>query len=822
MPGKRTSLIVAALLLMPAVPGARAADGPANRVTNGDFTGSVIADGDRRCPVGWQCSEALSVDVAADDDGGKYLRIEAEKRPAGGAYVRQTIPCGDGDGRTIAFEFSCDVRFNDCTPGEKSYMTARVLLLFTTADGILHDRLARKFIGSAAEWRPVYIPCRLPADTREVQVLLGFHTSRGTLCVRRVSLTRVDEPRPQPGRVPGVVMKTLAPGIVETDYGVTRTLKVGDELWYELPDSDPAADWYDMPDPDGVFDRAFLPTCDWTAAEQDQGFVLYQQADTMVARIGHRPRRDQILEAGSPITIRLCPGETRAAAVIVHALRDLPEVSLASGELTSASGHVIAAGNLRADYVEPMYYRANSYRQYAHMPRAIVRFDTMDLAAAAGSQFWIYCAAPASAAPGVYHGQVSMLSAGQRVGAIPLRVEVYPFELAPPAAHWSMYYYYPPDEELPADLKYMRSLGMNSVIYSPPADSMFERLSMVDGVVRFDFEPDDRFMAAYRAAGYRRPVIYYPRLLLLRLVHLTSADRERLPRTLFHAARVPLITSEADYPTAAREAYRQVLGLMVEHARTANWPEMVLYLTDEPFETHWREHETAVSYKIAAEACPQIRTYCTIYEAALMQRFGRYVDFISARGLQRAAGGIQHEEFLAACARTGSRPWASCWPPLWWHNYWYARAYAGFVNVRSGFEGNNVWFFPRVGKGTREPFRSLRPGGSTNGVEVLRRTEAGAYENSTILAGIRDGILDARYIATLEAALQQAREAGRDVSAQTSELEAMVGSAPQLRSDWHGACWDRPGLSDAGDWTVRKNEQMRLRIAEMIVHLRSP
>ncbi|MCH7511231.1 MAG: hypothetical protein IIB19_02580, partial [Chloroflexi bacterium] len=49
--------------------------------------------------------------------------------------------------------------------------------------------------------------------------------------------------------------------------------------------------------------------------------------------------------------------------------------------------------NLRADHVETMFYRANEYRQYVEMPRAIVRFDTLDLPADHGSQFWIYCTA---------------------------------------------------------------------------------------------------------------------------------------------------------------------------------------------------------------------------------------------------------------------------------------------------------------------------------------------------------------------------------------------------------------------------------------------
>jgi len=372
---------------------------------------------------------------------------------------------------------------------------------------------------------------------------------------------------------------------------------------------------------------------------------------------------------------------------------------------------------------------------------------------------------------------------------------------------------------VPGDMKYMRWMGMNSVIYSPPATSMYERLSLVDGQVRFDFTPDDQFMAAYKEAGYKRPIIYYPRLVLLRLVELTCPPGTELARTKFHSSNIPLIGSEAGYSTTVRKAYKQFLRLVADHAKQANWPEMILYLTDEPFEMGWREFETSMSYKLAKEACPEIKTFCTVYPTPLIEKYGKYIDYISSRGLQRIAPRPENDEFLKACAKTGSRPWASCWPPLWWHNYWYARAYAGFVNVRSGFEGNNIWFLPRAAKGKRTAFKSLYPGGAAGGLEVVRRTKDGEYQNSTVFEGVREGILDARYIATLQAAIKRTKDAGRGVAEYENELAQMIESAPELRADSSGLGWDRPGLADAGDWSVAKNEQLRQRIAQMIVAL---
>ena len=454
---KRSAMVLGVLLIAVAL--LRVEGAAENWVTNGDFSGAVTVAGPNRCPAGWQFgwqgSESLVVQRLKAADGTSYVQIHASEPPAGGAYVTQTIPYTRRAGKASGFEFSCDVKVDKCTQGPKGYMTARVLLLYQTADRVVHDHLARKFVGSA-DWTPVYIPCQLPADTTEIRILLGFHTSQGTLSVRNVRLIQVDSPRPAEGRIPGIVTTTVAPGIVETDYGVTRTLKVGEELWFELADGDAAAQWYRMPDPDGAVDSQFVRRPDWTDAEEAQGFVVYQDAERMIAPPRDVPRREQIVEGDRAVMTSLCPGETRAAGAVIHPLRDLKSVSIHFSDLRSSGGDVLGSECLRADHVETMFYRANNFRQYSRMPRAIVRFDTIDLSAGNREQFWIYCTAPDNASAGAYEGEATVLSQGKSIGRIPLRVEVYPFKLAPAFAQWSMYFYYPPNEELLREMKYMQ------------------------------------------------------------------------------------------------------------------------------------------------------------------------------------------------------------------------------------------------------------------------------------------------------------------------------------------------------------------------------
>ncbi len=325
-------------------------------------------------------------------------------------------------------------------------------------------------------------------------------------------------------------------------------------------------------------------------------------------------------------------------------------------------------------------------------------------------------------------------------------------------------------------------------------------------------------MAAYKKAGYTRPVIYYPRLLLLRLVSLMS-PADKFAQDDFYGARIPLISTESEYPPAALEAYKKVIRSIADHAKQAGWPEFVFYLTDEPFEGMWRDAESKLSYKLAKEAAPEIKTFCTVYSPALVERYAGTIDYISCRGLQAAAPRPKNKAMREACAKAGEHLWASCWPPLFWHNYWYARAYSGFVAEKSGFEGMNVWFFPKLGRNYVDRFHSLQRRGSEGGLTICWSDENGRFENHTVLEGMREGILDARYIATLENAIAKAEESGVDVAAYRAELDKMIASAPELRADSAGQAWERPGLHDADGWSVAKNDKLRERIAEMIIEL---
>ena len=883
-------------------------------IANGDFSGATVKRGDNRCPAGWQCTGNVVVTRPVEADGGRYVRIHANRSSHG--YVYQTVPAESLSGKGALFQ--CDVRYEDCKPGPEPYMKARALVLYVGSDGGTHE-FSRSFEGTS-DWQSVRMPCGFPADMKAVKVMLGLHTSSGTLCVKNVKLapdttgyalatgcvgqriaaeglrgktvllqckvrrwdcTKGAGPDMRARalvrcsraggkavefsecfegsgdwdsvnmecRVPddaddvtilfgfqeagGKIQvrdvclyalgapeaRTISEGVIETDYGEgIRKLDVKGAVWYDVSEREPA--------PSGELAA--------TAAERARGFVVYQRPTTKVAPAETKPGRDEVLENGQPVALSLCPGETRSAAAIVYPLKDLRMLRFVFEDLKSENGAIIPATSLRADYLSSRYYRANWYAEYAEMPRFISRFDTIDLPARNGWQFWIFCTPPEDTPGGTYTGEVALLSNEKKIGKIALQVRVSPFKLDPTPVHWSMYYYYLPGENTEAHLQWMKSWGMTSVIYSPPSSSMFERLTYEDGKVGFDFAPDDRFMEEYTKAGFTEPVIYYPRLLLLRLVELLG-EQEGFKRRWFHTTWIPLIPKAEDYPPKCVEAYRDVIKLIVSHAKENNWPETVLYLTDEPDPLYdYSEAETLVSYKIAKQAAPETKTFCTIYHPDTGGRAGQYVDYWSSSGLKTTPPHPFSEKMRNASA--GKSLWATAWPGLFWHNYWFARAYAGLVCAKSGFEGNNVWYLQgAAAKSGSDPIHlragekivdwtlekaGYNPDLGSMGHGLYAVNDRGEVQNSTIWEGVREGILDYRYIATLRNALKAAKAEGRDVADDRKALDDIIQGAPALPWESHKKK-DTPGRAGAGDWSVAKNEEAIEQIAAMIVRIQA-
>lgn len=783
-----------------------------NLLVNGGFAGNSGKNG---CPRGWACSGPVTLSLLQGNQGGsvdekrgffpglgRYLRLTVKEPSL--AYVYQDVNPSKLAGHYILLD--CMVKTTEYKAGSASDAHARVSLELGRSGGE-RSRFEQKFTGNG-EWQIVRIMTQTPADLKACRVWIGFDGSSGKLDVRDMGLYVVNKP----------VETEVEPGVKEIDYGNGfRQMTVDGKTWYDRSENDPALN----------VDTQF------TDAEKSRGYVAFRRGGASVLPAINKPVRREIMKPMDSVSLSVCADELRGTPVNIYPLRPIKSLRFQFGDLTSTNGSVLPANCLRADYFETGIYRTSWYAEYAKMARMLRRFDTIDLPAGNGAQFRIYCQPPADAKPGVYTGKVILIDESGAGFPIKLKLTVRPFKLDPMPLHWSMYYYYAPDEALPDQLAMMKELGMTSVIYSPPRTSMEARLSLVDGHVKFDFAPDDEFMKAYKAAGYTLPVVHYPRLVLLRLVQLYGLDKQ-FKQEWFLSGWNPVIPKAEDYPPHAVESYKEFLRMVVQHAKEASWPETILYLTDEPDPTYdYTVAEAIASYKASKEVSPSTRTYCTLYFPEAISTVGKYIDYVSCQGLMSAHGMPRNSKLLSACDAAGSTLWASEWPGLFRNNYWYNRAFAGLTCAKSEFQGINMWYWPNSGKRKtgKDPIHisvgspaidwSLRKEGNEIGgcgLSLYGQNARGELECSVQMEGLRDGILDYRYIATLQNAIARAKANGIAVSKYDKELSRIIDIAPKLHLESIYK-FDRPGLADADDWTVDKNNDLIERLARAIVEV---
>ncbi len=783
-----------------------------NLLVNGGFSGELGANG---CAKGWKSSGPVTLSLLSGNQGeeiderrgyfpglGRYVQVMVKEPSL--AYVYQDVNPSRLAGKYLLLE--CMVKITEFKAGTGSDTHARASVELGRTNGE-RSRFERKFTATG-EWEIVRIVTQAPSDLGAVRIWFGFDGASGKLKVRDVGLHVVEKP----------VEIEVEPGVKEIDYGNGfRQMTVDGKTWYDRSETDTPLS----------VDTKF------TEREKSRGFVVFQRGGASVLPAINKPIRKEIIRESDAVSLSVCADELRGIPVAIYPLREMKNARFEIGSLESKRGDVLPAGVLYADYFETGFYRTSWYAEYARMARVLHRFDTIDIPPGNGAQFRIYCQPPADAKPGVYTGKVVVKDDSGASLPINLKVTVRPFKLDPMPLHWSMYYYYDPDDALSDQLAMMKELGMTSVIYSPPRTSMEARLSLVDGKVKFDFGPDDEFMKAYKAAGYEMPVLYYPRLVLLRLVQLHGLDKQ-FKQEWFLSGWNPVIPKAEDYPPQVLESYKQFLRMVVQRAKEANWPETILYLTDEPDPVYdYTVAEAIASYKASKEVSPETSTFCTMYFPQSMPTVGKYLDFISCQGLLSVYGMPRNKQLLDACKQSGSELWASEWPGLFRNNYWYNRAFAGLVCAKSGFQGMNIWYWVNSGKrkASKDPIHisvgpvtidwSLTKKGNDIGgcgLSLYGQNARGGLDNSVQMEGLRDGILDYRYIATLKNAIARAKAKNWNVSKYDKELARIIDSAPTLKLESIYKC-DRPGLTDAGGWTVDRNNELIERLARAIVEV---
>lgn len=309
------------------------------------------------------------------------------------------------------------------------------------------------------------------------------------------------------------------------------------------------------------------PPLEPSAGDKERGYVLFGRSWLASVFPNSLPLASEL---NPQLAVFGTPGQTVPVTFCLRGLQNLGEVAVRSSDLKLGT-KTLPAG---AVSVYPVSYRdkrlvySSDYFIKA-MPTILEQRASVKVPADRTQLFWLNVSIPATAAPGLYTGEVSVEAANGKPATMPLAVRVLPFKLAEPRNMlWGEYYLKPslnaktPEDQRAAiqrDLADQRAHGMTSVGLCFGLESKEYK---VEGTkVTLTLDPAGlytTFMEAYKQLGFPTPVI-----------QLSDSGQD--------AAGAYKLGS----PEWA-ETYKNFWIAVASLHKERGWPEMIVQPVDEP------------------------------------------------------------------------------------------------------------------------------------------------------------------------------------------------------------------------------------------------
>lgn len=436
------------------------------------------------------------------------------------------------------------------------------------------------------------------------------------------------------------------------------------------------------------------------------------------------PEREDLTDR---VSLFASPGEYEPVTFSLTAREDLRKVRITTTDLRTREGATLAQGNLdvrRATY-RPMYQHHVSRMLhapdvwYVMRPHVLEKMECYSIPAGRTQQFWVTVYVPASTRPGLYTGQIRVEAPGRPSSGIGLSVRVLPVRLKTPPVVFGMYLtglrHRVPDEAaaLKRALIDMREHGMNCWPLMHTGGFMPKKN---EGGDAWDWSRVEQNLATYREIGFTAPIILGP---------------------LYHRRQ-----KHTDIPMDALRALH-------DRSREKGWPEIVLYVRDEPHRSG--TPGTIEAVKQIREFWPEVKTFVaggSRHYHARMDDGGfamraPFVDWPCPGDVdQQVLDEHDGRDLLMYNAGSTGRDALN------------DRYCFGYYAWRCGLRG--VLQFVYTGRGA-SPDGTL-----TAGFLVYAHTSPeGGLIPTTAWEGVREGIDDWRYLYTLERATAEARQRGK-------------------------------------------------------------
>jgi hypothetical protein len=365
--------------------------------------------------------------------------------------------------------------------------------------------------------------------------------------------------------------------------------------------------------------------------EQEQGFLLFVRSPMDLSYPGSFPRAE---DARGEIRAFTGLGEYTPLTFAVRALKALEDVSVSISDLKRAGADaVIAANQFDLRQVRCVRLVANNDRkEYVLQPTVLEKFDKLNIAANTTQSFWLTAYVSPETAPGDYQGAVTLRAKETDLAKVTVKLKVLPVKLKEPPQNISMSGNLPAKDEA-MFLKLASDLwehGMN-VIPSTLTGEVAKR----DFKYKTEAMPEELFVPVRKVAEQRAEL-------------WRKTEFAKRPRLSIGEPNLHYVTSNWDpkknwftpwdiCETVDANALK-IIGIMEEVRKQQQLPEVLYYLADEAA-AHADTFASALHYyKLLKAKYPGLRTYTTIGGGLAMgipeiERLAGVVDVLSTNRL---------------------------------------------------------------------------------------------------------------------------------------------------------------------------------------------
>ena len=298
------------------------------------------------------------------------------------------------------------------------------------------------------------------------------------------------------------------------------------------------------------------------------------------------PQQDEV---GAPMKIRMAQNEIECRQLGVYANnRALDDVSIAVSELRNPNGELFNA-QVNLYTAEYAYVQAGKRGAAIHAQRIWPMFET-PIKKGHSQAFWLTVETGGSGTtPGVYKGDIRVLSNGEALEKIPLEIEVFPIQLLTlDEAGLSMggcVTGFVPFHNI--DYAVRNNVNATNLWFA----SVRPGMSYVNGNLKLDFLLIDEWMKQAKRRGWQNIVYFlggnpygFPRTMSIESELFVLKQKEGTRQERFDKF-LKLAGSEANRGKVLDEIrgdYRQWVKEVSEHALANGWPELIFTPFDEP------------------------------------------------------------------------------------------------------------------------------------------------------------------------------------------------------------------------------------------------